>query len=198
MGLTKEDRVYRHVYHRNCECCLAPFDTWNRASRYCTHLCRSRASKARTRNNTPGHWLTVAVNCGICGIPFKRKESSGPNKKYCSDTCTAKARRQKLRQFMVKEVGAMSNYNTTRRRTHGRDTLITRLRKLYPDLPNVCEATNCNESRVLEVVHRPEFKRNGEWRMVSNSERHMIWILCPTCHRVLDRGIETPEQLGLQ
>lgn len=26
---------------------------------------------------------------------------------------------------------------------------------------------------------------------------NMIWVLCPTCHRVLDKGIETPEEMGL-
>lgn len=94
--------------------------------------------------------------------------------------------------------GAMAAYNRARTMRGGPDTLINRLRRRYPDLPLVCEAVGCDEARVLEAAHRPEFRRNGSWRTLSLYERHMFWMLCPTCHRVLDFGIETPEQLGLK
>lgn len=91
----------------------------------------------------------------------------------------------------------MSAYNRQRSKRHGPDTLITRLRKRYPDLPTCCEAAGCNEGRVLECAHKPEHKRNGAWRTLDKYERHMFWMLCPTHHRLLDLGIETVEQMGL-
>lgn len=108
-----------------------------------------------------------------------------------------RARRRDHLRFRELYPGAMNAYNRTRVRNHGPDRLITRLRRRYPDLPTVCEAKGCNESRVLEIAHRPTHRRNGRWRTLDLYDRHMFWVLCPTCHRVLDRGIETAESLGL-
>lgn len=76
-----------------------------------------------------------------------------------------------------------------------RDSVTGRLRRKYPDLPTSCEA--CGEDRILEVAHKPGFERKGAWRVMSNTQRHMIWILCPTCHKLIDRGICVPRELGL-
>lgn len=96
-------------------------------------------------------------------------------------------------QFKNQNPGAQAFYNKGR----GGDTLEKRIRKKYPNLPKVCQAKGCGERRVLEFAHRPKFKRNGAWRKVSMYQPNMIWVLCPTCHRVLDKGIETPEEMGL-
>jgi len=72
---------------------------------------------------------------------------------------------------------------------------LERLWRKYPDLPRRCEA--CGEARVLDVAHRPGHERNGAWRTMEVMEPHMIWVLCPTCHALLDRLGFTAEQLGI-
>lgn len=126
-----------------------------------------------------------------------RTKETGPNKRYCSDACAVRARIRDRGWHKASFPRAMSAYNRQRAKRHGTDTLINRLRKRFPDLPTVCEASDCDEARVLECAHKPEFKRNGAWRTLDRYERRMFWMLCPTCHRVLDHGIAMPEQLGL-
>jgi len=74
--------------------------------------------------------------------------------------------------------------------------VIEWLRRAFPDLPVGCES--CGESRVLDVAHKPEFARNGAWRNRNTTQRHMFWVLCPTCHALLDRGVMTAQALGLR
>lgn len=101
-------------------------------------------------------------------------------------------------RFKEDNPGAMHRYNLRRYAAHGTDSLTTRLRKKFPDLPTVCEAIDCGEGRVLDFAHKPEFRRNGAYRVMKYYERHMFWVLCPTCHRLIDCGICTPEELGLK
>jgi hypothetical protein len=77
-----------------------------------------------------------------------------------------------------------------------KDTVLNRIRRRYPDVPTQCES--CGENRILEVAHKPEHKRNGMWRIAATMKRHMFWVLCPTCHKLLDRGIRTQQELGLK
>lgn len=194
--LALSDREYRNQYERTCAHCESPFTTWNRSGRYCTPQCRTKASVAR-RSGEPSHWLNKLITCGICQKEFIRPATSSPIRKYCSAECSLAARSRSRQRFAAANPEAMQNYNRTRTKRYGHDTLINRLRKVYPDLPSTCQAAGCDEGRVLEISHRPEYKRNGAWRAVSNCQPHMIWLLCPTCHRVLDLGIETASQLGL-
>ena len=193
-----EKRVYQKQIIRHCGQCHIQFSTGNRAALYCTEACRTKAATKRRDRTNSGEWLRTKIACGICGKEFFRTKATGPNKKYCSVECTTHARKRDYERFKILTPRAMKGYNQNRYQRHGRDTLITRLYKHYPDLPKICEAKDCNEARVLEAAHRPEFKRNGAWRTMDKYERHMFWMLCPTCHRVLDFGIETPVQLGLQ
>jgi hypothetical protein len=97
-------------------------------------------------------------------------------------------------RFKRENPGVQRIYN----RTRGRDTLEVRVRKKFPQLPKSCQAAGCTEARVLELAHRPEFKRNGAWRSIALYQPHMIWVLCPTHHRLIDRGICAPAEFGLQ
>lgn len=189
-------REYQQIRRAACEHCQSGFNKWNRSQRYCSERCRTDASTAR-RIRRPGHWLLVPVKCGICGTDFFRTPESSPNRKYCSPECAIRGRLRNHLRFRELHPNAMAAYNRTRVQSHGRDTLITRLRKRYPDLPTVCEVPTCSESRVLDIAHKPKYKRNGSWRTLDKYKRHMFWMLCPTCHRVLDLKIETPRQMGL-
>jgi hypothetical protein len=189
--LPKKPRTRRHVYERACRYCKAPFATGIKSQQYCSGRCRTdRATSERDRS--PSHWLNVLVTCGVCSKSFKRPQGSSPIRKYCSEDCQRKAKSRYYKKWMDSNPGAMAAYN----RARGRDTLTVRLQKRYPDLPNACES--CGESRVIELAHKPKFKRNGAWRTIDQYKRHMFWVLCPTCHKVLDRGIQTPKEMRLK
>lgn len=73
---------------------------------------------------------------------------------------------------------------------------LERLYKKYPELSKVCEF--CGEDRIVEIAHKPEHKRNGAWMIVGQTTPNKIWILCPTCHNLLDKKGYTPQQLCLK
>jgi hypothetical protein len=76
------------------------------------------------------------------------------------------------------------------------DSNLIRFRRTNLDAPMACES--CGETRVLDLAHKPEHRRNGEWRSVKNcSWPERVWVLCPTCHALLDRMNYSPEELGL-
>lgn len=181
---------------KTCKFCNAEFVAENRSQRYCSHRCRNKSQRSKVVNS-PGHWTTTPIICGICGREFLRDPSSSPARKYCSRECIYAASIRTAKRFHALNPTAMKNYNTKRYQKYGRDNLITRLRKKYPYLPTVCEAVDCNEGRVTEIAHKPAFKRNGAHRVLKHYQRHMFWVLCPTCHRLVDYGICTPAELGL-
>lgn len=185
----------RHTYNRNCAHCGAAFTTAHRSGLYCSTVCRTHASQERCRQSKAGEWLRTPRTCGICKTEFMCTLATGPNKKYCSPLCVAAARGRDMAAFKQQHPTAMQQYNAVRKTKYGADTLMSRVRKKYPDLPTACEA--CGETRVLELAHKPEYARNGRWRTSDLYERHMFWVLCPTCHRVIDKHVQTPDELGL-
>ena len=68
---------------------------------------------------------------------------------------------------------------------------------LNPDAPKFCQS--CAETRVLEIAHKPGHERFGERRNNGNQKwPEKVWVLCPTCHRLLDRMHYDPvEDLNL-
>jgi uncharacterized protein YqcC (DUF446 family) len=196
-ALVADLRTYRHEFPRVCAHCQVSFRAWNKAQRYCGKRCRTDAETARRNRSAAGKWLREPKICPICNASFFCTKETGPNKVYCSPACTIEARARYHHWWKSSNPKAMTAYNRERTKRYGHDTLINRLHKRYQDLATACEARGCGESRVLEVAHKPEFKRNGAHRTLDKYERHMFWVLCPTCHRVLDREIETPEQMGL-
>ena len=41
-------------------------------------------------------------------------------------------------------------------------------------------------------------ERNGQWRNINNTQwPEQVWVLCPTCHALVDRMRYSPEELGL-
>lgn len=180
---------------KTCPECKRPFSYENNAQVYCGRACRSAAQKKR-KISRPGHWATEDVTCS-CGTVFQRGEASSPNRKYCSTECAALAIERSTKAFAKRNPGAMRKYNQARYKKYGRDGLVERVRKKYPDLPTVCEVEGCSEDRVTDFAHKPEFKRNGRHRSLKEYERHKFWVLCPTHHALIDRGVCSPDDLGL-
>lgn len=133
----------------------------------------------------------------MCGDDFKLSERSGPNQKYCSDPCRQRGYKRSQTEFHARNPTAGQDYGKTRSGRHGSDTILNRVLRKYPELSRTCEVPGCGEDRVTQLAHRPEFARKGAWNCVRLCAPHMIWILCPTHHTLIDRGFETGESLGL-
>ena len=178
------------MYDLFCSACGESFKAKRPDKRYCCQPCAARAGRRRRLEQ-----LDVTKDgrdCLGCGKHFDIKPPS-TNRRYCSEDCARQAARVQRRMFMRRNPERIKTYNANR---PFKGSVIGRLRRRHPDIPIACES--CGENRILEVAHRPEFKRNGAWKIVANTQRHMFWILCPTCHKVLDKGISTPKELGLK
>lgn len=158
--------------------------------KYCSSRC-----KARYRKRTVSSGPVTKHSCRICGVDFP----IGPgqyNKWLCSDECRRASVARSVREFHKRRPQMEAIYRARTREKQLPDSNIRRFYSWNPDAPRCCEA--CGEDRVLEVAHKPGFERIGEHRSKSNSQwPERVWVLCPTCHRLLDRMNYTPEELGL-
>lgn len=177
------------MYDLLCKFCQRKFTAQRPDKQYCSQKCAGRAG--RLRRGEQFDITRSGRDCLICGLHFKIVLPAS-NRRYCSDECSQEAGKRQRRAFHHRKPTIQAVYNS--RRTGGR-TVVERLYRKYPDLPRQCES--CGESRVTEIAHRPEFRRMNACRKIENSQRHMIWILCPTCHKLIDKGICTPSELGL-
>ena len=178
------------MHDLTCTLCNKPFSAQRPDKKWCSSYCAQRAGRIRRQEHkgTTEH----GGLCGRCGAHFEIVPPS-TNRRYCSTACSVAAARELRRLWARREYKKRRpNYEAKRK---GRDTMLGRLGRRYADIPRACES--CGEARVLEVAHRPTHKRNGAWRIAANLRRHMFWVLCPTCHKLLDRGICTQEELGL-
>jgi predicted nucleic acid-binding Zn ribbon protein len=168
-----------------CQHCSAPISAQRRTKRYCSERCAVQKFR-----RPPGERA-----CRVCGAAFTPPRHEY-NRRHCSTECarqSAKASRQRFRQQRPERIEA---HRAKQRAKCERDTAIQRVWKKWPALPRQCEA--CDETRVLDIAHRPEHRRNGAWATMANRTPEMIWILCPTCHALLDRLGYTAEQLGIR
>lgn len=158
--------------------------------KYCSARCKSRWRK------THGPKDPVRKHrCRICNTPFP----IGPgqhNKWLCSDACRRASNAKSVRTFHERRPQMAEIYRARTRAKKLPDGNLVRFRRTNPDAPTTCEA--CGENRVLDVAHKPNHKRIGEWRSAKNCKwPEMVWVLCPTCHALLDRMNYDPVELGL-
>ena len=132
-------------------------------------------------------------NCKHCAKPFSI-EWPNSNQQHCSLDCSRESARKSRKNFYQRQPHKILEYGRSARKRKP-DNRMARLRRRYPQLPSACQS--CAEDRVLEIAHRPEFACKSVWRNIGNCAPHMIWVLCPTCHKLLDKGICSPEELGL-
>lgn len=178
------------AYDLFCSLCGARFHAIRPDKRYCSIRCQSRAG--RLRRNKQTDITRAGRDCRICGEHFEIVPPDS-NRRYCSDKCARQAAKESRRAFHRKNPTIQTTYNSRRRfKDSG---VVARLRRKYPNLPTACQS--CGEARIVELAHRPEHRRNGAWRKMENTKPQMIWVLCPTCHNLLDRGICTQAELGL-
>lgn len=168
---------------RHCLICGKKFEAKTAWHKYCSRRCASKKQR-----NEKGYKLSDGRFCRQCGkkfIPSLEEQ----NRQHCSGECarlSAKASRQK---FYINNPERVKEYRSRQPQL----SKLDRLYKKYPELPIVCEF--CGENRIVEIAHKPDYKRNGAWFRIKDTTPKTIWILCPTCHNLLDKKGYTPEQL---
>jgi hypothetical protein len=177
---------------KHCISCGASFQATNAWHKYCSDNCKQKHG----RISRGIYKLIDGRFCKQCGTRFYPLGTGGNNKHHCSAECSSKSARESRSKFYEKNPHKKDIYYKKSREKNGVDGNMKRFLKRFPDAPQSCES--CGDSRVLDIAHKPEYKRNGEWRSVANTTIEKVWILCPTCHALLDRKGYTPEELGLK
>lgn len=181
---------------RNCRGCGIEFIAVT-TQQYCTPECRRKAEHER-KMAQPGYWLATPKTCRHCCKEFVIPRGSSPNRQHCSSACSRASIKKSVVDFHSRNPEKEQEYRAISKKRAPRDTLVKRLYKKYPDLPTSCEAAGCTEGRVIDLAHKPEFRRNGAHRTLDQYQRHMFWILCPTHHALLDRGVMSVKEMGLR
>lgn len=174
--------------------CGKEFEAKTAWARYCSREC-----KTKNYRNGKGYKLLDGRFCKQCGKKFYPSFKTGANQQHCSLECSKKSARESRSNFWEKQEDPkkkMARYYKRSKEKIGPDGNLKRFRRRYPEIEIKCQS--CGESRVVDIAHKPEFKRNGAWRSAKNTTPEKVWILCPTCHALLDRMNYTPEELGLR
>lgn len=174
-----------------CFECGTEFETTHYGSKWCSTKCKSRHRKKHG-----GGTLSAGHYCRMCGKHFSLFPGQG-NKWLCSPECRKARNAQSVRTFHTRRPEMEAIYRKRTREKMLPDSQHYRFYKLNPDAPHACES--CGEIRVLEIAHRPGFERIGERRSNKNLVwPEQTWVLCPTCHRLIDRMNYSPDELGLR
>ena len=174
----------------NCIECGTDISGSHSHRRYCSGRC-----KARWRKKNPSPSREEGHVCRMCGTRFP----IGPgqhNKWLCSDACRRASNAMSVRTFHHRRPDMDSVYRARTKAKVLPEGNLVRFYRTNPSAPRSCEA--CGESRVLDVAHKPDHRRFGAWRSSKNCVwPDMVWVLCPTCHALLDRMHYPPADLGL-
>lgn len=158
--------------------------------KYCSSRCKARYRKVTGPSDPISHH-----NCRICGTQFAIGPGQG-NKWLCSNDCRKASVAKSVRTFHERRPQQEAIYRQRTRDKRLPDSNLVRFYRTNPDAPKACEC--CGETRVLDVAHRPDHPRLGAWRSSANCKwPEMVWVLCPTCHALLDRMNYHPCDLGL-
>ena len=158
--------------------------------KYCSTRCKGRWQK-----KNPSQPVAKGHNCRVCGVLFPI--GPGQNNKWlCSDACRRSSNAASVRNFHERRPKMEAIYRARTKEKLPPDSQNRRFYQLNPNAPRCCES--CGESRVTEIAHRPGCERLGQRRSSANMVwPTMVWVLCPTCHRLLDRMNYPPSDLGL-
>lgn len=189
-------REKKPIGQKPCKNCDALYTYYRSRSQFCSEICGAQ-------------WLYKVRNkvirerkCDICQTEFSYKR--GERLRFCSDKCaTISAKEARLNnarflaQWRKENPDAIKVYNDRRKETHPKEVksgMPQRFFKKYPHIKPICQS--CGESRIVELAHK--IPRNGAWRTLRNTTENDVWILCPTCHRLLDFGICSKQELGIE
>lgn len=176
--------------HPTCVQCDSPMPGSPYHRKYCSSRC-----KRLWRESNPSQPRSKGHRCRMC----RKKFPIGPgqhNKWLCSQKCIRASNAKSVRTFHLRRPMMEAIYRARTKEKLPPDSQNQRFYRLNPTAPRACEA--CGEDRVVEISHRPEHARLGQRRSAANSQwPEKVWVLCPTCHRLLDRMHWAPADLGL-
>ncbi len=172
-----------------CIECASRMEGSNIRKMYCSIRCKARYRKRNGGRLSDGHI------CRICEKLFPLRKGQA-NKWLCSDKCRRAMNAKSVREFHLRRPKMEALYRAKTKAKLPPDSSNKRFYALNPDAPRACES--CGESRVTEISHKPGHERLGQRRSSANLKwPTMTWVLCPTCHRLLDRMNYSPSELGL-
>ncbi len=165
-------------------CVEKPYHT-----KFCSNKCRARWNKKFGGKAADGH---ICRNCGTL-FPIGKGQN---NKWLCSKLCQKSSNAKSVREFHKRKPEMEKIYRERTREKQTPDSVLKRFYSWNPSAPTSCES--CAEHRVLEIAHKPQYQRFGERRKKDNCRwPQMVWVLCPTCHELLDRMNYSPSELNL-
>ena len=178
-----------------CAHCQSDLSGSNPCRKYCSAHCKQQHRKALGFRQGKAHIPVTEHMCRICGKIFPIGPEQG-NKWLCSDVCRRASIAQSVGNFHRKYPTRAALYNARTKNKRLPSDNLARFYKHNAAAPHNCEA--CGEDRVLEVAHKPGHERNGSSRSRTNCKwPDKVWVLCPTCHKLLDRMHYDPSELGL-
>lgn len=176
---------------RACDHCGETYEFRRTDSRFCSQKCGAAYRWARSPKDTD-----KPRACLVCGGQFFATPQAN-QKRTCSDACRRARNAKCVREWHLRNPEREQLYRARSKAKRLPDTNLVRFRRHNPHAPKECES--CGENRVLDFAHKPGKERNGAWRSVANTKwPEMVWVLCPTCHALLDRMRYSPEELGLK
>lgn len=172
-----------------CLHCQVVFEP-KRPAKFCTQKCGAAYRWANRANPITQHI------CRHCGKAFPIQPNQ--NQKWtCSDECRRARVAKCVREWHKRNPARATLYRARTKAKQAPDSNLNRFRKVNPQAPMSCES--CGERRVLDLAHKPGHERNGAWRSALNCKwPEKVWVLCPTCHALLDRMHYPPQELGLK
>lgn len=174
-----------------CVYCGNSFELVTPWQKYCSSECHRKNAWKIQKQSRPER----IRYCRTCGTRFPVETRADANRQHCSQNCAAQTARESRRQFYLRHPERNAQYRAaTKRKTIAQGNYF-RLLKRFPDIPKHCQF--CGESRVLDVAHKPQHARNGAYRSAANCTPEKVWILCPTCHALIDRCGYDPALMGL-
>lgn len=158
-------------------------------AKYCSNKCKSRYRKKNPVDFTGYH------KCRVCEKEFPVSKGQH-NKWLCSDQCRKASITRSVGAFHKNNPEKEREYRNRSKEKVGPDSNLKRFYNWNPNAPRCCEA--CGENRVLEIAHKPGYERIGRYRSKANSKwPEMVWVLCPTHHRLIDRMNYEPAEFNL-
>lgn len=175
---------------KHCSYCGGVFEARHAMHRYCSSACKQRAARREK-----GLVMAKGRHCRNCGTLFFPDFQTQKARWYCTPECAKQGARESRAKYYEQRPEKVAQYRAA---TKSRivDNNMRRFRIRFPDAPEACES--CGEDRVLDIAHKPGFERQGAWRSKANTTwPDKVWVLCPTCHALIDRKGYDPSTLGL-
>jgi hypothetical protein len=179
----------KHPILKKCIFCGKEFEAYYISQITCSVTCRNRKYQ---KTKSP---IYLPRKCRFCGKEFYAPDRFHSNQQHCSKECARQSAILSRKRFYERSPERILEYRETAKIKNKRQTSrIDRFFHKYPEISRKCMV--CGEDKVIDLHHF--VPRNGAWALAENCTPKTCWILCPNHHAMIERGIYTPEELGLK